>query len=119
MTDKIDEFVYQDAGNHGDGNNDGSRSTKCPKFISFSVDDWSDHFEQLITTLKMIHINFYNMKDEIDEFVSRYSGNHGNSNGSRSTRRFKFISFSVNNRSGHCEQLITTKKMIQVNMNNT
>ena len=46
------------------------------------------------------------------EFVDRDIGNSGKNNGSSSTRRPKFISFSVNNRSGHFEQLIIMLEMI-------
>ena len=64
----------------------------------------------------MIHVNFNNVKEEIDKFGGQDLGDHGNGNGSNSTRRPKFISFFVNNRSSHFEQLITTMKMIQVNV---
>ena len=69
--------------------------------------------------LKMIHINFNMLKDEIDKFVSQNLSNHSNGNGSSSTRRLKFIKFSVNDRSGHSEQFITMMKMIQVNVDVT
>lgn len=43
--------------------------------------------------LKMIYIDFDNIKDEIDESVSRNPGNHGNGNRNSSTRYPKFINF--------------------------
>ena len=67
----------------------------------------------------MIHVDFNNVKDEIDEFVSQDPDNIGNGNNSSSIRYLKFISFFVNNRLGHFEQLTTTMKMIQVNVDDT
>ena len=44
--------VDKDLSNHGEGNS--SSSTKYPKFISFSVNNKSGHFEQLVIALEMI-----------------------------------------------------------------
>lgn len=53
--------------------------------------------------LKMIYVNFDDVKNEINEFVDWDLGNHGNGNSSSSTRCVKFIEFSIKNRSGHSE----------------
>ena len=57
---------------------------------------------------------------EIDKFVGQDPGNYndGNSNGSKSTKYFKFIRFFVNNRSGHSDLLTTTLEIIYVDFNN-
>ena len=47
----------------------------------------------------MKHVNFDNVKNENDEFDGQDLDNHGNGNDSSSTKRLKFISFFVNNRS--------------------
>ena len=68
--------------------------------------------------LEIIHINLNNLKEEINEFVGQDPGNYGNSNGSSSTKYFKFISFFVNNRSGYSEQFTTTMEIIKVEVDN-
>ena len=67
----------------------------------------------------MIHVNFDNMKGEIDKSVGQDPGNNGDGNGSSNTRRLKLIGFFVNNRIGHFEQFITTMEMIQVDVDDT
>ena len=101
MTDEIDEFIGQDPSNYNNGNNDSSKNTKHAKFINFFVNNRSGNFEQLTTMLKIIYVNFNNVKNEINESIGQDPGNHSNSNGSSSIRRPQFISFFVNNRSGH------------------
>ena len=64
----------------------------------------------------MIHVDFNNIKDEIDDFIGQDQGDHGNGD---SSKCLKFISFFFNNRSGHSEQLTTTIEMIQVNLDDT
>lgn len=68
---------------------------------------------------EMIHIDFDNVKDEIDEFVSWNLGNYGDGNGSGGTRHLIFINFSINNRLGHSKQLITTIEIILIDVDNT
>lgn len=53
--------------------------------------------------LKMIYVNFDNIKDKINKSVSQDLGNHGNGNSSSSTKCLKFSNFFVNDRSGHSE----------------
>ena len=60
MKDKINKFVGQNLGNHSDGN--GSSSTKRLKFISFSINNRSSHFEQFIIKIEMIHVSVKNIK---------------------------------------------------------
>ena len=100
-TDEIDEFVGQNLGNYSNGDNNSSSSTKWSKFISFSINNRSGYSEQLTTILKMIHIDFDNVKYEIDKLVGQNPGNYGIGNGNSSTRYFKFITFSLTNRLVH------------------
>ena len=116
MINEINEFVGQNLRNHGDGDGDGSSSIKRPKFINFFINNRSDYSEQVTNMLNRIHVNFNNVKDETDTFVSQDLGDHGNGNSSSSTRHPKVISFSVNNRSSYLEELTTTMKIIPIDM---
>lgn len=112
MIKKIDKFVCRDPSNYSNSNGNGSSSTKRAKFISFSVNNRSSYFEQFTTTLKMIYVNFNNVKEEIDKSIGQDPNNHSKNNAKSSTRRPKFISFFVNNRSSYSEQLKTTLEMM-------
>lgn len=93
MTNDIDEFVSRDSNNYSDDNGNSNSSTKYPKFICFSINDRLSYSEQLTTMLEMIYIDFDNIKDEIDESISRNPGNHSNGDRNSSTEYPKFISF--------------------------
>ena len=119
LADEIDESISQNLNNHDNNHSNGSSSIKYLKFINFFVNDRLGYFEQFTTTLEIIHVNFNNVKDEIDKFFGQYQGNYGNGDGRSSIRYLKSINFTINNRSDYSEQLITTIKMTQVNINNT
>ena len=51
--------------------------------------------------MAIIHVNFTNVKDEINEFVGQDLGNYGNGGDSSSIRHTQFINFYINNRSDH------------------
>lgn len=67
----------------------------------------------------MIQVDINNVIDEIDDIDGQSPGAYDNGNGNSSTRRQKFISFFINNRSGHYEQCTTRKKIIQVDVDDT
>ena len=116
VKDEIDKFVDQDLGNNG--NNNGNSNSKYPKFISFSINNRTGYSKELITTLKIIYIDFNKLKDKSDKFIDQNSGNYGNGNSNSNIKCFKFINFFVNIRSSYFKQLITTKVIIQVDINN-
>lgn len=62
--------------------------------------------------LKIIYIDFDNLKDKIDKSIGQDSGNHSNNDNNNSTKYDKFIKFFVNNRSSHFKQLTTTIETI-------
>ena len=107
----------RNSGNHGNSN--ASSSTKRPKLINFHVNYRLGYSRQFITMLEIIQVNVNDVTDEIDEFIVRDPGNYGNSNNSSNTKYPQFISYFMNNWSGHAEKLITIMKMIQVDMDNT
>lgn len=51
--------------------------------------------------LKIIYVNFDNIKKEFDKFVGQTLGNHVDDNDSNIIKYYKFINFFVNNRSTH------------------
>ena len=67
----------------------------------------------------MIHVDFNNVKDGINESVGQEPGNHSISNGRNSTRYLKFIRFFVNNRSDHFKQITNIMEIIKINVNET
>lgn len=69
--------------------------------------------------LEIIYIKFDNIKNEIDKFISQELGYHSNNNSSSSTKRLKFISFFLNNKSGYFEQLTIIIEMIQIKVDDT
>lgn len=53
--------------------------------------------------LKIIQVDINNLTNEIDKFISQNSENYRNSNGSNSTKNFKFISFFVSDKLSYFE----------------
>ena len=99
--DKFDKRTEQRITSVGNGYS--NNNTKKPKFISFS-NNRSGHAEQL-TTKSFLMMSRNSLDQNLDD--------HGESNGSSSTRCPEFISFFVNNRSGHFEQFTIALEMIQ------
>lgn len=87
----MDKKVGQDLSDHGNGN--GSSSTRCSKFISFFVNNRSNHFEQLRTKIKVIQKVSNSKINKINKNINGDLSDHDNGNSSINTRYPKFNSF--------------------------
>lgn len=95
--------------NNGNSNN----NFKYPKFISFFINNRSNHFKQLTKVVIMIPNIFNNAEigDILSLLIEIYNYNNGNSKSN--FRHLKLISFFINNRLGHLKQFTKVVMMIQ------